>query len=120
MGSQKGAESLLGATRIVLTIGEYRRARARSPLVGGWTFHPAGCAYFRPMTDWQAESYAALGQGRTPVPPRSTSSPPDTAGFVPSAPDYPTHSRKETCHPPEIRNSRAAAELGAPTADPAA
>src|ERR1700676_5735027 len=68
MGSQKGAESLLGATRIVLTIGEYRRARARSPLVGSWTFHPAGFAYFRPMTDWQAESYAALGQGRTPSP----------------------------------------------------
>jgi hypothetical protein len=34
--------------------------------------------------------------------------PPDRAGFVPSARDSPSHSRKETRHPPEIRNSRAA------------
>jgi hypothetical protein len=50
----------------------------------------------------------------------STYSPPDTAGSGPSAPDCPIHSRTETCHPPEIRNSPAAAAPGAPIGDPAA
>src|SRR5450631_2323581 len=66
------------------------------------------------------DGMAHVEAGRSPVPTRSTSSRPDTADSVPSAPDYPTHSRREMPHPPEIRNSPAAAAHGAPTGDPAA
>src|SRR5450755_2559191 len=79
----------------------------------------------RVQKSWDGTTHveAALRPARTGqslLPTRSMSSPPNTASSVLSAPDSPTHSRKETRHPPEIRNSQAAAAPGALTGDPAA